>query len=75
MIKTVFFSENGHVAYQIKGNDGYNNMQANNLPVHTNSTPGKGSKGEKKFFKNIFMLHIKLKGMECTIACKQIFCP
>ena len=26
-VKTIFFSENGHVAYQIKGNDTYNIIQ------------------------------------------------
>ena len=60
----VFFSsENGHVAYQIKENDTYNNMQANNLPLHTNSTPGVGLKGKKIFFLlKVVMLHIELTG-------------
>ena len=39
-----FFSENGHVANQIKGNETYNNMQANILPLHKHSTPGRGLK-------------------------------
>ena len=34
-IKSTFFSEYGHVLYQIKGNDAYNNMLANSLPLHT----------------------------------------
>ena len=37
--------EYGHVAYQIKGNEVYNNMPANSLPVHSPLTPGVGSKG------------------------------
>ena len=40
----LFFSEYGHVAYQIKGNEAYNYMLANVLPIHTSLTPG-GSKG------------------------------
>ena len=43
-------SENGHVAYQIKGNNTYNNMQANNLPLQTSSTPGVGLKGKNILF-------------------------
>ena len=34
----------GHVAYQMKGNEAYNNMLANILPLHTPVTPGVGSK-------------------------------
>ena len=34
------FLEYGHVAYQIKGNDGCSNMVANILPVDTPSTWG-----------------------------------
>ena len=44
------FSEYGHVAYQNKGNDGYNNMQANILLLLTTLTPGLGSKGQNSFF-------------------------
>ena len=43
------FSEYGHVAYQMKGNEAYNNM-LNSLPVHTPLTPGVGSKGQFVFF-------------------------
>ena len=42
-VNTVFFSENGHVAYQIKGNEAYNNVHANILPSHTLSIHGIGS--------------------------------
>ena len=38
------FSEYVHVAYQIKGDEAYNNMLAKVLPLHTSLTPG-GSKG------------------------------
>ena len=39
------FSKYGHAAYQIKGNEAYNNMLANNLHLHKPFTPVKGSKG------------------------------
>ena len=38
------FSECGHVAYQIKGNEMFNNKQANILTLCTTSSPGVGSK-------------------------------
>ena len=38
------FSEHGHVAYQIKGNDECSNMQAHILSLYASSTPGVGSK-------------------------------
>ena len=38
------FSEYGHVAYQIKGNDGCSNMQSHILSLHAPSIPGVGSK-------------------------------
>ena len=44
------FSESDHVAYQIKGKEAYNNIQATILPLSTPSTPGVGSKGVKIFF-------------------------
>ena len=34
MVKT-FFSESGHVAYQINGDEAYNNVLAKILPIHT----------------------------------------
>ena len=66
LYKTIF-SEYGHVAYQIKGNEAYNNMLANILPLHTPLTPGMGSKGYFFSFLKVVMLHIKLKGMKHTI--------
>ena len=73
---SLFFSESGHAAYRIKGNDACNNMQAKYLHLYTHSTPGIGSKGENIFLlQNMVMLHIKLKGMKHVTKCKQIFCP
>ena len=46
----IIFSEHGHAVYQIKGNEKYNNMLANILPLHTPSTPGVGSKSLLFFF-------------------------
>ena len=39
------FTEYGHVAYQIKGNEANNNMLANILLLNLLLTPGLGSKG------------------------------
>ena len=44
------FSEYGHVAYQIKGNEAYNNMLVNILLLHLPLIPGVGSKGVFFFF-------------------------
>ena len=43
------FSEYGHVAYQIKGNNAGSKMVVNNLPKDTSSTPGVGSKDDFVF--------------------------
>ena len=51
------FSEYGHVAYQIKGNEAYNNMKVNILPQHLPLTPGVGSKGYFFPFVKVVMLH------------------
>ena len=45
-----FFSEYGHVAYQIKADDFCSNMVANILPTDTPSTQGLGSKGQTIYF-------------------------
>ena len=65
-----FFSENGHVVYQIKGNNTYNNMQAIILSLHTPSTLSGGVKGRNSFFffLKMVMLQINLKGMKRTIT-------
>ena len=44
LIKSSFL-EYGHVAYQIKVNEAYNNMLANISPLHKALTPGVESKG------------------------------
>ena len=67
------FSEYGHVAYQIKENEAYNNMVANNLHLHKPFTPGVGSKGNFLPFLKVVMLHIKLSGMKHRTPCKEIF--
>ena len=60
--QAISFSESSHVAYKIKGNSAQSTMKANNLSLHTPSTPGMGSKGPKKksFLKGVILL-IKLK--------------
>ena len=62
--QTIFFSENSHVAYQIKANDAGSNMVANILPTYTPSTQGVRSKGQTIYFLKVVLLHIKLKGIE-----------
>ena len=57
------FSEHGHVAYQIKGNQVCSTMVANILPTVPDLTLGVGSKGQNSTFSYIVMLHIKLKGI------------
>ena len=54
------FSEYGHVAYQIKGNEACINMVANILPVYPLSRPwGWGQMVIFQLFQNMVMLHIK----------------
>ena len=48
--KIQLFSENGHVAYHIKGFGTCSNMAANILPVDTYSTSWMGSKRQHIFF-------------------------
>ena len=66
------FSEHGHVAYQIKGNDECSKMQAHILSFHIPSTPGVGS---KHIFLKEVILQIIFMGMEHRAPCKHIFCP
>ena len=54
-----FFSEYGLVAYQIKRNNAYNNMIANNLPADTPSTTGVGV---KTFFSESSHVAYQFKG-------------
>ena len=64
------FAEYGYVAYQIKGNEMYDIIQAKSLPLHTPLTPEWGQKVKTVFFLEMVMLHIELKRMTYTI-CKQ----
>ena len=50
--------EYDHVDYQIKGNETYNNMLANALPLHTPLAPGLESKCHF-FYSEVVMLPIK----------------
>ena len=54
------FSEYGHVAYQIKGNEAYNYMLANDKPLDRSLTPG----GSKVIFFLFCKLHVELNGNE-----------
>ena len=62
MSNTHFFSEYGHVAYQINGNDACSNMVAIFSPTYTPSSLGWVEKSKKKILK-VVKLHINLKGM------------
>ena len=53
-----FYSDYGHVAYQIKGNDTNSNMEANILAVDTPLTPWVESQGQTFFFLKVVVLHI-----------------
>ena len=64
------FSEYNRVAYQLKGNEAYNNMLANILPSHT---PFSGKRIFFSFLK-VVILYIKLMRMKHKTQCKQIFC-
>ena len=44
--QTIYFSENSHVAYQIKADGAGSNMVAYILPIGTPPTQGVGSKGQ-----------------------------
>ena len=53
-VKIQLFSEYGHVAYQIKGNDACINMVADISPTeqpHHSQILGMGSKGQVNFFR------------------------
>ena len=57
-----FFSEYGHVAYQIKADDTRSNMVANILPTDTPSTHGVGSKGQTICFSESSHVAYQIKG-------------
>ena len=52
-MSNINFSEYGYFAYHIKGNEAYNNMFANILPLHTSLTPGVGCQHVFIFSKRI----------------------
>ena len=64
------FSECGHVAYQIKGNEMYDNIYAHILTLRTPSIPEVGSKGqdhklgEKSTFSECGRVAYQIKGNE-----------
>ena len=60
----IFFSEYGHVVYQIKADEAGSNMVANIFPTDTPSTQGWGQKVKLYIFLKVAMLYIKLKGIE-----------
>ena len=74
MSKQLCFFENRHVAYQIKENDIYTNIQAINLYFYTPLTHGV-DQNVKTFCLKVVMLHIKFKVVKCTKTCKHLLCP
>ena len=60
-VKNQPFSEYGHVAYQIKGSEAYNDMLTNSLPLYTPLTPGVGSTGHFFLFLKVVMKLIAMK--------------
>ena len=69
-----FLSEHGPFVYQMKGNDECSNMQSDILSLHAPSTPGVGVRVRTCFFLKVFILHIKLIGMEHKASRKHIVC-
>ena len=51
------FSEYVHVAYQIKGNEVYNNMHTSILSLNTPLTPVVGSTGHFSFLKFAYQIN------------------
>ena len=71
------FTEHGHVTYQIDWYHECSNMVANSLPADPTKPPipdpGDGVKNSKfNFFQNMFLLHIKLKGITDTATWSRI---
>ena len=59
--KFFFFSEYGHVAYQIKGSDAGSNMVSNNLPVNP-PPPDPGVKRSNSTFSEHGHVAYQIKG-------------
>ena len=68
-VQSILFTENGNVAYQMKENDTYSNMQEINLSLHIPSTSRMGSK--TFFFSKGSHDAYQVKEMKRTITCKQ----
>ena len=64
LYKINFFSEYGHAAYQIKGNEAYNSMIANILPLHMTHyvDPWGGVKSSIVLYVSLFVLVALLHG-------------
>ena len=60
--QTTYFSENSHVAYQIKADEAGSNMVANILPTDTPSSLGVGSKGQTMSFSESSHVAYQIKG-------------
>ena len=73
--KTDFFLKKSLVAYQNKEFATDNSIQAICLSLHIPSIPFVLSKDQSSFYRKEVMMHIKLKGVKCTITCKQILYP
>ena len=58
-VKIHFFSEHGHVAYQIKGNDACSNMVANILTADPSPPPDPWGLVKIQLFQNMVILYIK----------------
>ena len=54
------------IAYQIKGNEIFDNIRANMSPLHAPLVPERGQKVKTIFFLKMVMLHIELKRMTRT---------
>ena len=77
--KKSIFSECGHVSYEIKGNETYNNIKATILTLRTPQTKMWDQKVNVTYLAKTYFFRIclccKLKGMERTTAYKHIFDP
>ena len=62
--KINFFSEYGHVAYQIKADNAGSNMVANILPTDPPSTQGVGSKGQTLSFSESSQVAYQIKAYD-----------
>ena len=60
---------------KLKGNEAYNNMLANVLPLHTPLTPGVGSKGQFFFFSESNHIACKINGNEAENTLQAYILP